>query len=161
MVVMGSFVVGAFLASPELRAYASTIANEVTCSGCVGTSDLASNAVTSAKIKDGEVKAAEIAANAVGASELQGVTKLQFTSCSVSNPTTFPAGIIYNPSGCIVSGLTSSDRVIVTKEHGNTCWVVSAAVPREGYVDIYLMNACDTTQTLGTVTFSVIVYRPG
>ena len=87
------FMAGAFLASPDLRAYASTIANDVICTGCVGTSDIAGNAITSAKIKDGEVKtadiangaansakivdnsitAADLAPDSVGGSELQGV----------------------------------------------------------------------------------------
>lgn len=61
-----AFVAGTFLASPELRAYASTIANDVICNGCVGTADLAGNAITSAKIKDGEVRTDDIAAGAVG-----------------------------------------------------------------------------------------------
>ena len=117
-----AFVAGSFFASPELRAYASTIANDVICSGCVGTSDLAGNAVTSAKIKDGEVKtadiggsavtnakisngavnsakvadnsmtAADIATDAVGAAELQGVTKLSFARCNTDAFAGFSAG---------------------------------------------------------------------
>jgi hypothetical protein len=79
--LLAGFVAGAFIASPELRAFAANtvgsadiINNSIQSvdikDGEVKTVDLGGNAVTSAKIKDGEVKAAEIAADAVGASEI-------------------------------------------------------------------------------------------
>jgi len=39
IIAVAAFVSGSFIASPELRAYASTIANDVICTGCVGTSE--------------------------------------------------------------------------------------------------------------------------
>jgi hypothetical protein len=61
------FMAGAFLASPELRAYAAnTVFSTDIKDGEVKTPDLANNAVTSAKIKDGEVKTDDIAPSAIG-----------------------------------------------------------------------------------------------
>ena len=166
-----AFVSGSFVASPELRAYAAnTVFSSDIVDGQVKTADLAGNAVTAAKIKDGEVKAAEIAANAVGsseiatdavgASELQGVTKLVFTSCSISSSGAYAPGeaVLKN---CVVPDLTTSDKLMVTKEHGNTCFVLAAATPSEvaGYTTFHLRNVCDTTQNPGVITFSVIVYK--
>jgi len=160
-----AFVAGSFIASPELRAYAAnTVFSTDIVDGEVKTADLAGNAVTAAKIRDNEVKAAEIAANAVGASELQGVTKLQYTACSVSLVTTrFPGEVFSTP--CAIPGMSGSDKTMVTKEHGNTCFVLSAATPddhpeRDGII-VWLANVCDTNQVPGTITFSVIVYKPG
>jgi hypothetical protein len=75
------FMAGAFLASPELRAYAANtigsadiINNSIQSvdikDGEVKTADLGGNSVTAAKIKDSEVKAAEIATDAVGSDEI-------------------------------------------------------------------------------------------
>ena len=174
-IIIGAFAAGAFVMSPVPQAIAAVIATDVQCTGCVGTADLAGNAVTAAKIKDNEVKAAEIAANAVGSSEiatnavgaaeLQGVTKLVFTECSINNGGSYPERWIINPALtiCQVPDMTTSDSVIVTKEHGNTCFTLNAATPgdSDGVVKLYLQNHCDSNQTPGTITFSVIVYKAG
>jgi len=161
IMAIGAFATGGFVMSPVPQAIAAVIATDVQCTGCVGTTDLAGNAVTAAKIKDGEVKAAEIAANAVGAAELQGVTKLQFPGCSTTYNDTIMDPGEQRFIGCAVSGITESDRVMVTKEHGNTCFAVTAATPQNGFVAISLINACPYSEYIGTVTFSVIVYKPG
>lgn len=70
IIAVTAFISGSFLASPELRAYASTIANDVICTGCVGTADLGGNAVTAAKIKDGEVKTTDIGNGAVNSAKI-------------------------------------------------------------------------------------------
>src|SRR5262245_26395355 len=85
--VAASFFAGAFIASPELRAFAANtvasidIVDESILSadirnGEVKAQDLAGNAVTSGKIKDGEVKLADIGQDAVEGSEIAGVSKL-------------------------------------------------------------------------------------
>src|SRR5574338_302778 len=82
ILAVAAFAAGSFLASPVQQAIAAVIATDVQCTGCIGTSDVAGSTVTSAKIKDGEVKAADIATDAVGAAEIQGVTKLLFGQCA-------------------------------------------------------------------------------
>ena len=159
-IIIGAFAAGAFVMSPVPQAIAAVIATDVQCTGCLGTADLAGNAITATKIKDNEVKAAEIAANAVGASELQGVTKLEFRECSISFATPISSG--FTSSGlCPMPGLTTSDKVIVTKEHGNPCFLAANAVPENGNIRIYLVNACNNTGVPGVMTYAVMVYRGG
>ncbi|MGI0025951.1 MAG: hypothetical protein ACREA4_12525 [Nitrososphaera sp.] len=165
-IIAAAFMAGAFLASPELRAYASTIANDVICSGCVGTSDLAGNAVTAAKIKDSEVKAAEIAAsavgaseiaaNSVGASELIGVTKLIFAECTTTSiPLTNPGGVAI--LSCPVMGAESGDQAIASK-FGGTCFAISVVLPTGNLVDIHVRNVCGVAASEGGLQFSIMVY---
>lgn len=44
--LVAAFVTGFFLVAPLQQALAAVIATDVQCNGCVGTPDLASNAVT-------------------------------------------------------------------------------------------------------------------
>ena len=173
-VILTAFAAGAFLSSPELRAYASTIANDVICNGCVGTSDLAGNAVTAAKIKDGEVKAPEIAANAVGASEiatdavgaaeLQGVTKLLFGQCNPSSAVGFPAlegGFVV--ARCNISGVDTDDSVIATLNgQASFCFNAGRAfVESSNVVAVWIYDHCETDDpiTYGAGnTIAVMVY---
>ena len=166
-----AFAAGAFLASPELRAYASTIANDVICNGCVGTSDLAGNAVTATKIKDGEVKAAEIATNAVGASEvapdavggseLQGVTKLLFGQCvptDFQKTSSVTAGFVLDVV-CNIAGVDGDDSATATLNGGTDCFKVANVLPSTGGVTVSVRNDCSSNATLGFgTTIAVIVY---
>jgi hypothetical protein len=79
--VAAAFVSGAFISSPELRAYAAStigsadiINNSILSAdikdGEVKTVDLGANTVTSAKVKDGEIKSADIADAAVQTSDI-------------------------------------------------------------------------------------------
>src|ERR1051325_4266478 len=110
------FAAGSFLAPPVQQAIAAVIATDVQCTGCVGTSDVAGNAITAAKIKDGEVKAAEIATDAVGAAEPQGVTKLLFGQCVL---TSAESSISIDPGtflgiNCTISGVALGDTAVAT-----------------------------------------------
>jgi len=162
MIAVAAFIAGSFVASPELRAFASTIANDVVCTGCVGTSDIAGNAVTAAKIKDGEVKAAEIATDAVGAPELQGVTKLLFGECTITQDTPLAAnGTIVK--SCVISGVDSDDRAIVTPNDasdstGERCLRLISAEATTGSVALVYVNNCNAAAKLGTATIGIVVY---
>jgi hypothetical protein len=59
VVSVGYVLVLAVLA-PEQLAEATILATDLICNGCVGTSDLANDAVTSAKIGSGQVGASDI-----------------------------------------------------------------------------------------------------
>lgn len=156
-----AFLAGSFIASPELRAYASTIANDVICNGCVGTSDMAGNAVTSVKIKDGEVKTDDIAVSAVGsarikdndvkaqdlapdsvgASELQGVTKLLYSECAVTSGQGIPAnGFLV--IDCTTSGVDSDDTALVTLNNSNGCLHASAVNAETNNVEFQMFSDC-------------------
>jgi hypothetical protein len=166
------FMAGAFVASPELMAYAAnTVFSTDIVDGQVKTVDLASNAVTAAKIKDGEVKAAEIAANAVGSSEialdsvggseLMGVTFLAFGQCKPSNAVaTIPA----NPNSvifidCSINGVAPDHSASATLNDGASCFAVVNTEPMSGKVRVNIRNHCSFNHELGTAaSIAVIVY---
>lgn len=171
ILVVAAFVAGTFVASPELRAYAAnTVFSSDIVDGEVKTADLANNAVTAAKIKDGEVKAAEIAANAVdsseiaadavGGSELQGVTKLLFLSCSISitNLGSGNGGF----TTCSNAGIQSGDHVMTTLNTGNagagSCIVTTSSVAGAGFVSVRYRNECPNAVT-GTFAADLIIFR--
>ncbi|MGI0016589.1 MAG: hypothetical protein ACREBU_24465, partial [Nitrososphaera sp.] len=100
--------------------------------------------------------------NAVGASELIGVSKLIFGECTiVSNTQLLPLGT--HSSGCALPGAQPGDNAIVTRgvsNTGNDCFVATAAlVFSSDNITIRIKNFCTTNQAPGTLTFSVIVYN--
>jgi len=165
--LMAAFVAGSFVASPELRAYAAnTVFSTDIVDGQVMTVDLANNAVTAAKIKDAEVKAAEIATDAVGAAELQGVTKLLFGQCTVSNSlasTMFASGATATIR-CVITGVDNDDSASATlystsSDGISLCFAVVRTAVGSGFVDVLARNVCSSSTTLGVGTHvAVIVY---
>lgn len=161
-IVVAAFIAGAFIASPELRAYAANT---------VGSSDIINNSIQSVDIKDGEVKAAdiatnavgssEVAANAVGASEIVGVTKLLFATCSVTHSTSVAAQNLFTAS-CSVPGAAIGDRVIVENNDGfPACFeIIRAFVFPADSVALGIKNDCTVgTSTPGTGAISIIVFH--
>ena len=67
IIMAAMFAAGAFLAPPVQQAIAAVIATDVQCTGCVGTSDVAGNAITAV--------AARIHAQLRGALLLLGMNK--------------------------------------------------------------------------------------
>jgi hypothetical protein len=171
-IIVAAFIAGAFISSPDLRAYAAnTVFSTDIVDGEVKTADLANNAVTAAKVKDGEIKAAEIATNAVGsseiatdavgASELQGVTKLLFGQCAATSA----AGTLTLGTGtgaeirCTISGVDSDDSAIAKQNTGGSCFEVRKVIPQTNLVVISIWNMCSDNAQVGTgAAFSVIVF---
>ena len=146
-----AFVAGSFIASPELRAYAAAT---------IGSADIIDESIQSVDIKNGQVKASDIATDAVGAAEIVGVTKLLFASC---NPDDF-AGLQVGPGAwitpeCTITGVDSSDSAIATlKGPNNTpCSVVQSAIPAAGKVTVYITGICAAEFKTGD-RISIIVY---
>jgi hypothetical protein len=69
-VLFGGYITALAVLAPEQLAEATAAASDVVCSGCVGTSDIASSAVTSAKIGSGQVANSDIANDAVGSAKI-------------------------------------------------------------------------------------------
>jgi len=162
VMAVGAFAAGSFFAPPVQQAIAAVIATDVQCAGCVGTSDLAGNAVTAAKVKDGEIKAAEIATDAVGAAELQGVTKLLFGECTITSNTLKDSGGVID-SFCAISGVDSDDRAIaiknsVTGATADRCFDIVLAQPVTNQVNLVIVNQCGFQSTLGTAKIGIMVY---
>jgi hypothetical protein len=161
-VIVAAFIAGAFVASPEFRAYAAnTVSSIDIIDGQVKTADLAANAVTAAKVKDGEIKAAEIATDAVGAAELQGVTKLLFAQCKPTNSKDLVIGnqVVLEMS-CSVSGADTDDTVMATLNTDNACLSAAQAwVHSSGMVKVGVKNDCTFASTWPSgTTIAVIVY---
>ena len=165
------FIAGAFVASPELRAYAAnTVFSTDIVDGEVKTADLANNAVTAAKVKDGEIKAAEIATNAVGSSEiatdavgaaeLQGVTKLLYGQCilTASEGSTVIGAGSFITIGCSINGVDSDDTAMATFNDGSVCFSVEQVQPTTNEVKVILINECATNEPPGAGRLAVIVF---
>ena len=110
-IVAAAFVAGSFVASPELRAFAANT---------VGSTDIINESIMSEDIKNSQVKASDIAVDAVGASEIQGVSKLLFAECKVSSS---EASILRAPDAvavifCSISGVDNDDNAMASLEEG-------------------------------------------
>lgn len=169
---MAAFIAGAFVASPELRAYAANT---------VGSADIINNSIQSVDIKDGEVKAAdiatdtvgaseialnavgaaEIAANSVGASEITGVSTLVFRECRTTSNTSVPPGGIAILV-CGVAGVGSGDVAVATiGEDGSNCFAINKAEVITNAVRLTAFNSCSVNDSFGTGTIAIIVFDTG
>jgi hypothetical protein len=161
-IIVAAFIAGAFVASPEIRAYAAnTVFSTDIVDGEVKAADLANNAVTASKIKDGEVKAAEIATDAVGAAELQGVTKLLYGQCksdsSEGNQEIPPQSEM--AVDCTITGVDDDDSAIASMNGGGNCFEIQQVVTQPNVIGIILNNECNSPSKLGVgVEFGIIVF---
>jgi hypothetical protein len=131
-IIVAAFIAGAFVASPELRAYAAntigssdiideSILSQDIKNGEVKTADISNSAVTTlkiatdavdgTKIKDNSITSADIGTDAVRASELQGVTKLIFAEAPITFDMT---GGISTSYAFHVDGIAVGDQVLAT-----------------------------------------------
>ena len=181
-IIVAAFIAGAFVASPELRAYAANtigssdiidesilsqdikngeVKNADLGTSAVTNSKIASSAVTTSKIADGTISAADLGPDSVGASEIKGVTKLIFANCTYS-PGSIPAGSGVGNIPCSATGVAAGDNAIGTVNSWNGCIFLTKAsgyelTPNTIVYDI--ANICATAQDPGTLTTSIIVYK--
>ena len=151
-IISAAFVAGAFIASPELRAYAANT---------IGSADIIDESIQSVDIKNSQVKASDIATDAVGAAEIVGVTKLLFASCSTDEA----VGGSATPNAalnvtCTIPGVDSSDHVIATLKGGhNFCYFPQNVVPASGKVFVLLSGVCQSAPDfVAGDRISLIVY---
>jgi hypothetical protein len=139
-IIAAAFIAGAFVASPQLRAYAAAT---------IGSADIIDGSIQSVDIGTSQVKAADIAPDAVGGSELIGVTKILYGQCKISATSAslnVPAGSIIGIP-CNISGVDSDDSVIATLNANNMpCFEIQSAPAETGAVGVYLRNECPGTQ---------------
>lgn len=143
IIAVAAFVSGSFVASPELRAYAAAT---------IGSADIIDESIQSVDIKNGQVKASDIGAGAVGGSELIGVTKLLFGQCVLTSgegSTSVGASGVLGIT-CTISGVDTDDRAVATYNLGNICFEVAQAITQSGSVAVYLRNDCTSTEQLGS-----------
>ena len=153
-IVAVAFVAGSFVASPELRAFAANT---------VGSADIINESILSEDIKNSQVKASDIAADAVGASELQGVTKLLFAQCktdAAEGGFSVPAGSEMSVR-CDIAGVDEDDSVVATLNGGGNCFEINrASVGSESSsFNVVLHNQCQVTINPGSgVPIGLVVY---
>jgi hypothetical protein len=147
-----AFIAGAFITSPELRAYAANT---------VGSSDIIDESIQSVDIKNGQVKAADIATDAVSGDELKGVSKLLFGQCIPSETirnTSYPSGYGFTVT-CNITGVDADDSATATLNHSNACFEVRGANTASSRVDVIIVQDCGTPISLGlSSSIAVIVY---
>jgi hypothetical protein len=122
-------------------------------------SKIASGSIDSSKIVDQSIKSNDIAADAVGASEIRGVSKLLFGSCSI----TFTDNAVgVGGFNCPVTGASPGNHVVATLQStwscGGTPVLMGAYI---GNNDIVTLNISfnTTCPTPNTADASVIVYQ--
>jgi hypothetical protein len=69
-VISVGYIMALAVLAPEQLAEATTAATDLICDGCVGTTDIANGAVTSAKIGSGQVRNSDIGGNAVTSAKI-------------------------------------------------------------------------------------------
>lgn len=151
IIAAAAFVAGSFITSPELRAYAAAT---------IGSEEIIDESIRSVDIKNGQVKAADIATDAVGAAELQGVTKLIFVKCIYTNDEELIHTESVVTAFCQVKGSALGDNVIASKnDGGGSCFEVIQATARSDQVNISFKNTCTSDLALGTVKLSILLYK--
>lgn len=130
-----AFLTGAFVSSPELRAFAANTVGSIDIidesiqsvdikNGQVKNADIAANAVTSGKIKDGEVKPADLANSAITASKVDNTFMVHRTLRD--DPAGNAAG--WNPDGGFLSFIIwdpmfdATTSVVVVNTNDNTAF---------------------------------------
>src|SRR5215510_9372617 len=168
IVIAIAFAAGAFISSPELRAYAAnTVFSSDIVDGEVKTADLASSAVTTSKlasnsvnggkVADQSLSAADLGPDSVGASEMKGVTKLIFAQCTLPSTNNVPPGGFAEIS-CSVPGADSDDFAIAQSNDENVCISVTKASPGTNIVTLYALNECPGTGGLNGTQLGLIVW---
>jgi hypothetical protein len=105
--------------------------------------------------------AGEIAADSVGGTELQGLTKLIFGQCVLTNTeaTTDVSTHVAMLKVCNIAGTDSDDSVIVTLNDMNICLDDRFVQSQNGFVRVYIKNECSIEVPPGAgSTIGVIVY---
>ena len=169
LVIVAAFLAGSFFTPPVQQALAAVIATDVQCTGCVGAADLASSAVTTTKlasnsvnggkISDGTISAADLGPNSVRASEIKGVSKLIFASCTLTFPdNTFSAG----GYPCKVTGARPGDQVVATLHSNGSCsqspLLFSTVIVNNDQVSLIMQNNSQCPNHITSVQASIIVY---
>ena len=186
VIAVGTIVGPSFLSAvtplgEQINVLAVTIAGDVVCSQCVGTngdgtndikdgsitnakiatsavtkSKLASNSVDGGKISDGTISAADLGPDSVGASEIKGVTKLRFATCSTSS--TFVSANAVFFLACSLPGVVPTDHIVGSQD-SNFCFAITDVVAGTDRVSFFLHNACQSTVNIGTLTFKLVIFQ--
>jgi|SRR2546422_4086681 len=186
-IIVTAFIAGAFVASPELRAYAantvgssdiidesilsqdikngevksvdigtSAVINSKLAPGSVTYSKIRSNSIDGSKILDNSITAADIGPDAVRASELAGVTKLMFSTCTITSTSVSANAIFSIP--CDVPGVVPIDHIVGSQD-SNICFAITQIEPGTDSVRFHMHNACNVQFDVGTMVFTMVIFQ--
>lgn len=123
-IIVAAFIAGAFVASPELRAYAANT---------VGSSDIIDESILSQDIKNGEVKSADLGTSAVTNSKIasSAVTNSKIASSAVTSSKIATGGVANSDiaanaiTGDKIAdetiGYADASRGFIVQEHRDDC----------------------------------------
>jgi hypothetical protein len=138
-VLFGGYVITLAVLAPEQLAEATAAATDLVCSGCVGTSDIAGNAITSAKIATDAVTTADIGSGQVTSPDIAGnaITSAKIATDAVTS-SKIAAGQVANSdlaSSAVTTGKIA-DGTITSADIGNVISIVQGdpiALGPEGF----------------------------
>ena len=171
-VVSIGFIASLAILAPQQLAEAAVTAADLVCNGCVGTSDIANNAVTSAKIGSGQVGGIDIANDAVTTakiSDTDGVKSSDVVNGEVKSediadgtitstdiaPGTIPSDNSGTPDDNSVTSAKIADGEVMSADIGdgqvNTEDLASGAVK----LNVHTVNGNGVKISPGFTTFDV------
>jgi len=135
-----------------------TVANDIICTNCIDSADIAAGAVETSEIADGTIDSADIADDAVTGSKIAGTSKLEFGRCStVFNNVAPDAVVILN---CPHIGINFGDEVVAIQAGSNTCIsLVTADVFTDGSATFKARNICSVTIISASVEYNYIIFN--
>jgi hypothetical protein len=110
VVVSAGFIAGLAILAPQQLAEAAVTATDVICSGCVGTSDIADSAVTTAKIGSGQVGNSDLATDSVTTAKI-GSGQVGNTDIADSAVTTAKIGSGQVGNGDIATNAVTTGKI--------------------------------------------------
>ena len=110
----------------------------------IGSADIIDESIQSVGIRNGQVKASDIATDAITADEIKGVSKLIFAHCMLTSAVG-GANIAVGEQTmieCTISGVDYDDSGSDNLNNTGPCVEVVHAVPYIGRVDVFMKNDC-------------------
>jgi hypothetical protein len=127
--------------------------------GGITAADMGGSSVAGFHIVPGAVSSIHIADDAVGASELDGVTKLIFAECTGSSNVGVAQGngLAFQ---CSVPGAALGDKVVASQNPAaQACFAITLVnIVTADSVQVIIKNVCTTAAIPGAMAFSIIVF---
>jgi len=127
--------------------------------GQVKSIDIKNNAVKTNKIRDGTITSVDIADGAITGSKIDGTSKLLFRECSATFTNVAP--MRFGDAACQVPGLASGDNVIITDNDMSPNCMIFGGLSSSlvNLIQLEAFNGCPNTVTQTVVDYSVIIFR--
>ena len=187
-IIVAAFIAGAFIASPELRAYAANtigssdiidesilsqdikngqVMNGDIANGAISNSKLASNSVTFSKIAPGSIDSSKIVDQSIKSNDIAadavGASEIKGASklnfaTCSTTASSVDADAIFSLY-CDLPGVVSTDH-IVGSQNSNICLAITSITPSTDRIYFEFHNACRQAMIdIGTMEFSLMIFQ--